>query len=94
MFVNIKVLNFKRGDERLELRELRKENGLRLVDVAKKLKVNASAVSNWERGLNGIASKYIRPLTRLYGVTETEIRAASEAAQTARADAGGTKDEN
>ncbi len=78
----------------MELRELRKENGLRLVDVAKKLKVNASAVSNWERGLNGIASKYIRPLTRLYGVTETEIRAASEAAQTARADVGGTKDEN
>ena len=71
----------------MELRELRKESGLRLADVAKKLKVNASAVSNWERGLNGIASKYIKPLARMYGVTEAEIRTASEAAQTARADA-------
>lgn len=71
----------------MELRELRKESGLRLADVAKKLKVNASAVSNWERGLNGISSKYIKPLARMYGVTEAEIRAALEAAQTARADA-------
>ena len=63
--------------------------GLRQEDVAKKLRVRVSAVSNWERGVNGIASKYIRPLTRLYGVTETEIRAASEAAQTARADKEG-----
>lgn len=78
----------------MELKGIRENAGLRQADVAKKLRVNISAVSNWERGLNGIASKYIRPLTRLYGVTEAEIRAASEAAQTARADAGGTKDEN
>lgn len=78
----------------MELKGIRENAGLKQADVAKKLRVNISAVSNWERGLNGIASKYIRPLTRLYGVTEAEIRAASEAAQTARADAGGTKDEN
>lgn len=71
----------------MELKGIRENAGLRQADVAKRLRVNISAVSNWERGLNGIASKYIRPLTRLYGVTETEIRAASEAAQTARADA-------
>lgn len=71
----------------MELKGIRENAGLRQADVAKKLRVNISAVSNWERGLNGIASKYIRPLTRLYGVTEAEIRAASEAAQTARADA-------
>lgn len=71
----------------MELKRIRENAGLRQADVAKKLRVNISAVSNWERGLNGIASKYIRPLTRLYGVTEAEIRAASEAAQTARADA-------
>lgn len=69
----------------MELKEIREHAGLRQADVAKKLRVNISAVSNWERGLNGIASKYIRPLTRLYGVTEAEIRTASEAAQTARA---------
>ena len=78
----------------MELKGIRENAGLRQEDVAKKLRVRVSAVSNWERGVNGIASKYIRPLTRLYGVTETEIRAASEAAQTARADAGWTKDEN
>jgi len=70
----------------LELKRIRENAGLRQEDVAKKLRVRVSAVSNWERGMNGIASKYIRPLTRLYGVTETEIRSASEAAQAARAD--------
>lgn len=68
----------------MELKGIRENAGLRQEDVAKKLRVRVSAVSNWERGVNGIASKYIRPLTRLYGVAETEIRAASEAAQTAR----------
>ena len=70
----------------MELKAIRENAGLRQEDVAKKLRVRVSAVSNWERGVNGIASKYIRPLTRLYGVTEAEIREASEAAQTARAD--------
>lgn len=70
----------------MELKAIRENAGLRQEDVAKKLRVRVSAVSNWERGVNGIASKYIRPLTRLYGVTETEIRTASEAAQTARPD--------
>jgi transcriptional regulator with XRE-family HTH domain len=68
----------------LELKGIRENAGLRQEDVAKKLRVRVSAVSNWERGVNGIASKYIRPLTRLYGVTETEIRSASEAVQAAR----------
>lgn len=73
----------------MELKAIRENAGLRQEDVAKKLRVRVSAVSNWERGVNGIASKYIRQLTRLYGVTEAEIRAASEAAQTARADKEG-----
>ena len=68
----------------MELKGIRENAGLRQADVAKKLRVRVSAVSNWERGVNGIASKYIRPLTRLYGVTETEIRTASEAVQAAR----------
>lgn len=68
----------------MELKAIRENAGLRQEDVAKKLRVRISAVSNWERGVNGIASKYIRPLTRLYGVTETEIRSASEAVQAAR----------
>lgn len=68
----------------MELQGIREKAGLRQVDVAKKLHVNVSAVSNWERGLNGIASKYIKTLARLYGVTAAEIRAASEQAQAAR----------
>lgn len=68
----------------MELKAIRENAGLRQEDVAKKLRVRVSAVSNWERGVNGIASKYIRPLTRMYGVTEAEVRAASEAAQTER----------
>lgn len=68
----------------MELKAIRENAGLRQEDVAKKLRVRVSAVSNWERGVNGIASKYIRPLTKLYGVTETEIRTASEAVQAAR----------
>lgn len=70
----------------MELKAIRKNAGLRQEDVAKKLRVRVSAVSNWERGVNGIASKYIKPLTRLYGVTEAEIREASESAQVERAD--------
>lgn len=68
----------------MELKGIRENAGLRQEDVAKKLRIRVSAVSNWERGVNGIASKYIRPLTRLYGVTEAEIRAASESVQAAR----------
>ena len=70
----------------MELKAIRENAGLRQEDVAKKLRVRISAVSNWERGVNGIASKYIKPLTRLYGVTEAEIREASESAQAERAD--------
>lgn len=70
----------------MELKGIRENAGLRQEDVAKKLRVRVSAVSNWERGVNGIASKYIKPLTRMYGVTESEIREALKSAQTTRAD--------
>ena len=70
----------------MELKAIRENAGLRQEDVAKKLRVRVSAVSNWGRGVNGIASKYIKPLTRLYGVTEAEIREASKSAQVARPD--------
>lgn len=69
----------------MELKEIREAAGLQQADVAKKLRVTIPAVSNWERGLNGIASKYIKTLARLYGVTAAEIRAASEQAQAERA---------
>lgn len=73
----------------MELKGIRENAGLRQQDVAKRLRVRVSAVSNWERGLNGIASKYLRPLSRLYGVTEEEIKAAATAAQAERAEKEG-----
>lgn len=37
----------------MELKAIRENAGLRQEDVAKKLRVRVSAVSNWERGVNG-----------------------------------------
>ena len=44
--------------------------------VAKKLNICDNAVSQWERGQNGIASKYISKLAKMYRVTEDDIIAA------------------
>ena len=58
---------------------MRENVGLRQADVAKKLRVSIPAVSNWENGVNGIVSKYIKPLSKLYGVPESEIKAIADA---------------
>lgn len=63
----------------MELKEMRENAGLRQADVAKKLRVSIPAVSNWENGVNGIVSKYIKPLSKLYGVPESEIKAIADA---------------
>ena len=63
----------------MELKEMRENVGLRQADVAKKLRVSIPAVSNWENGVNGIASKNIKPLSKLYGVPESEIKAIADA---------------
>lgn len=65
----------------MTLKELRENAGLTQMLVAKKCFVSVNAVSQWERGINGIASKYHAKLARLYHTTDDEIRAASEMAQ-------------
>lgn len=70
----------------MALKELRERSGLTRAQVAKKLNVDLSCVTHWELGDWRPARKYHKKLARMYGVTEAEIRVASEAAQTARAD--------
>ena len=60
----------------MTLKELRLAAGLQQSDVAKKLNVTISAVSNWELGKNAILRKYHKKLAKLYGVTEDDIIAA------------------
>lgn len=69
----------------MTLRELRERSGLTRAQVAKKLNVDLSCVTHWELGDWRPLRKYHKKLAKMYGVTETEIRAASGAAQTARA---------
>lgn len=57
----------------MTLKELRLAAGLQQRDVAKKLKVTETAVSNWENGKNGILRKYRKPLAKLYGVSVDEL---------------------
>lgn len=57
----------------MTLKELRLAAGLQQADVAKKLGVTTTAVSNWELGKNAILRKYHKKLARLYGVTVADI---------------------
>lgn len=72
----------------MTLKELRLAAGLQQADVAKRLHVTETAVSNWELGKNAISRKYHKKLAKLYGVTDEEIIAAIRAAQEARAGEG------
>lgn len=62
----------------MTLKELRVSAGLQQSDVAKRLNITETAVSNWELGKNGILRKYKKPLAKLYGVSENELAAAME----------------
>lgn len=55
------------------LKELRQSAGLRQEDVAKKLDVDQTAVSNWERGKNKPCTKYHKKLAKLYGCTVEQL---------------------
>lgn len=57
----------------MTLKELRLAAGLQQADVAKKLNVTITAVSNWELGKNSILRKYHKKLAKLYGVTVEEL---------------------
>lgn len=57
----------------MTLREMRERAGLLQEDVGKKLNVDQTAVSNWERGKSRISRKYHKKLAKLYGVTVDDL---------------------
>lgn len=60
----------------MTLKEMRERAGYTQALVAKKLFICDNAVSQWERGQNGMASKYIPKLAKMYHVTDDDIIAA------------------
>lgn len=55
------------------LTELRKEKGLTQKQLAEKLYISDKAVSKWERGLSLPDISLLMPLTKIFGVTTTEL---------------------
>lgn len=50
----------------------RRINGMRQKDLAKRLDVDQSAVSNWERGQRPL-QKYVDKMAQMFGCTEEEL---------------------
>lgn len=50
----------------MTLKQLRESANLRQVDVAKKLNIDQTAVSNWECGKTRPAKKYRKKLAKMY----------------------------
>lgn len=57
----------------MTLKERREQAGLLQTDVARKLKVDQSAVSRWENGSSRPVKKYRKPLAKLYGCTVDDL---------------------
>lgn len=55
------------------LKALRKQAGLSAKDVAEKLGVSRSAISNYEDGLRRISLEMVLALASIYGVSEKEV---------------------
>ena len=62
----------------MTLKELRERATLTQAQVAKKMFVDQSCVSHWEAGDWKPARKYHKKLAKLYGVTESEIKALAD----------------
>lgn len=63
----------------MRIRFFRERAGLRQADVAKKLDVDQTAVSNWELGKTKPLRKYHKKLAKLFGCTVEELLANEEA---------------
>ena len=53
----------------LRLRDLRKEKGVSMKELAKEIEVTDAAVSNWENGINEPKLTYIVRLCLFFGVS-------------------------
>lgn len=61
------------GGDMLSIRHYREAAGMTQGQLAEKLEVDQTAISNWERGKNPPLKKYIRKMEDLFGVTEAEL---------------------
>lgn len=57
----------------MTMRDLREKANLQQAEVAKKLNVDQTAISNWERGKCKPSRKYHKKLAQLYGCTVDEL---------------------
>ena len=64
--------------ENLNIRVYREAAGLRQSDLAKKLNVDQTAVSNWELGKSKPLRKYQKKLARLLGCTVEDLLGSSK----------------
>lgn len=62
----------------MRIRFFRIRAGLRQADVAKKLDIDQTAVSNWELGKSKPLRKYHKKLAKLFGCTVEELFSAEE----------------
>lgn len=57
----------------MTLREARKRRGLAQCELGRRLKVDQTAISNWENGKNTPCKKYWKDMSRILGVPVDEI---------------------
>lgn len=57
----------------MTLREARKRRGLAQCELGRRLKVDQTAVSNWENGKYTPCKKYHKDISRILGVPVNEI---------------------
>lgn len=68
----------KGGGKFLSIKAYRKRAGMTQVQLAKKMNVDQSAVSLWERGETKPLKKYRKKLEKVLGCTEDELLAEDE----------------
>lgn len=51
------------------LKELRKEKGLSMIELAQIIKVTDAAISNWENEINEPKISYLKSLATFFGVS-------------------------
>lgn len=63
----------------MTLRQARRMKGITQQELAKRLPVDQTAVSNWERGINPPLKKYHKKIAKILGCTTEDIDELKEA---------------